>query len=212
MGIGQKPNVHPFNRFKGGFSRRSAGFTTIELMVAVSIIILLLGIGFVASSKYIGEARKEQVRSSMTGLMGANEEFKAKRKGGSINHEGGNPMDWTGNDARRYSSTERFVKACRLYEASDKQVTAAMLSGQKEVNRRVFDDKDNDGIEEIYDVWETQLEYRLFNDGKGSGPVTNVSNELLPLSRSPFFVSAGPDKQFGTEDDITTVVKPTYKN
>jgi Tfp pilus assembly protein PilE len=195
--------------------RRAAGFSLVELMVVVGIIILLLGIGLVAGTKFIAEGKKEQTKAMLDGLLGANTEYIAKRKS-SVNHDGKTPVDWSKvKNGGALSSCERFVYACSQIEAVAVQLNAALTSsGQKSMDRIYYDStsSDPDSVKEIYDTWGTQVEYRSFNNGEGRGPVTNVPNDKLPLSKSPFFVSAGPDKMFGTEDDIMTIDNPAYKD
>jgi len=218
--MGQKQSVYSFSSQKSRFRsrianrRRSAGFSLVELMVVVGIIILLLGIGLVAGTKFIAEGKKEQTKAMLDGLLGANTEFIAKRKG-SVNHDGKTPIDWSKvQNGSALSSSERFVYACSQIESVELQLNAAVSSsGQKSLERIYVDStsSDPDRVKEIYDTWGTEVEYRSFNNGEGRGPVTNVANINLPLSKSPFFVSAGPDKRFGTEDDIMTIDNPAYK-
>ena len=54
----------------------------------------------------------------------------------------------------------------------------------------------------IYDRWGTELEYRQRNDGTGTGPVTGVANSNLPISRDPFFASAGPDRDWTKKEEL----------
>ena len=212
MKVDQKPGVYSLLSQKSAFVRRSAGFTTIELMVVVGIIILLLGIGLVTGTRFITEGKKEQTLSMMNGLIGANTEFQAQRQQGSVNHDGKFPINWTdGKASKATSSIERFVYACSTNKAVDQAMTNAVVSAGEKSMQRTFKDIDNDKINEIYDPWGTLIEYRSINNGDGKGPGTNVANNLLPLSKDAFFVSAGPDKKFGTDDDITTVQNPTYK-
>lgn len=212
--MAQKPNVYSFSSFNRRFSRQSAAFSIIEIMVVVSIIGLLIAIGTAVSVRMSQQARVEQVRSMMEGLLGANEEFKAVRKQGAINHTGGYPIDWTAGAGPNYTSSERFAVACMQVKTAETMMMTAINSGPSKSLDRIYRDANNNGIKAIYDRWGTEIEYRAFNDGSGSGPGTeaggNIANSDLPLSQSPFFVSAGPDKTFRTDDDITTIQNPAY--
>lgn len=206
-GMGQKPSVHCVSSPKTRVLARSRAFSLIELLVVVGIIALILGIGAAAAVKITAEARKEQTKAMMNGLLGANEEFKAVRKEGNVNHTGNFPINWSdaANRGSSQSSSERFISAISTVQDAKTAMMAAINSGSEESIAEIFGDFDSDGFYELRDRWGSEIEYRSANDGSGTGPVTNVDNRLLPLSRSPFFISRGPDKQFGTDDDITTI-------
>ncbi len=213
----QKQNVHSIFGFNPRYRRASGGFSLIEILVAISVIILLVGIGFVGTSQFIRATKIKQVETMMQGLIGANEEFKAKRQQGNVNHGGNNPVRYPAG----LNSSERFVYACRQIKDVEAQMLAAAISGEAN-ERSAYQDRDNDGVEELYDVWGTPIVYRSWNNGQTDnqnenpddgqlrdtrGRSVSVSNADLPDSQSPFFVSAGPDREFGTEDDINSFVK-----
>ncbi len=210
--VSQKPGVHSFGACQSRSRRASGGFTLIEILVSVSIIILLLGIGFVAGGKFITQGKITQTRSMLQGLVGANDEFKAARQQGDINHAGNFPIKWNQvTGATGWTSSKRFVYACRQNKNVELQMLAAVQSGENRTRQALQAD------DSLKDVWGSLILYRASNDGVGSlagdKDQTNVlvTNDKLPLSPSPFFVSAGPDKKFGTEDDITTIENPSYK-
>ena len=213
----QKQGVHSFWVSKRRCRRASGGFSLIEILVAISVIILLLGIGFVGTSQFIRATKIKQVEAMMQGLVGANEEFKAKRQQGNVNHGGDNPVRYPAG----LNSSERFVYACRQIKDVEAQMLAAVNSGESS-ERSAYQDRDGDGVEELYDVWGTPIVYRHWNNGQTNnqnenpddgqlrntrGQSVSISNADLPDSQSPFFVSAGPDGEFGTEDDINSFVK-----
>lgn len=191
--VDQKPNVHSIFRSQAGSRRRSGGFTMIEVMVVVGLIIFLLGIGVVAGTKFIAEGKKEQIRGLMQGLLGANEEYKA-RTGGSVQLEGNG------------ASIVQFVDACKQIKDVEDQMMAAIVSGGEQTVKRTFDER----TRIVKDPWGTAIEYRPYNK---DDPVSGESADpKLPLSNHAFFVSAGPDKRLGTEDDLTTIADPIYKD
>lgn len=202
----QKPGVHSFSDSERRFYAHRRGFSLIEILVAVSIIGLLVGIGTAVGVKMTVEARKEQTRAMMESLLAANIEFKAVRKGSSIADNG--PVSGV---PYTLSSTERFLEECSRIKSCDEIVKAALLSAGKEANNTVYRDGSNptNGFKSVYDRWGTEIEYRQFNDQTGVGTWNEkgqqIANNLLPLSRDPFFASAGPDEEWGTDDDITTV-------
>ena len=191
--------------------RRRAGFTLIEILVVISIIALLIGL--VAGGALIaqGSATVNRTQSLMRSLLGAQEEFKSQSGLGiDLNHDGISPVNWgagpfaqnapgfTGSaGAGGLSSSERFVVGSFLFEQSADALRAAAQG------RGTLVDNDGDGFLELHDPWDNEILYRNGNDQTGS--FDGINNNLLPLNRSPFFISAGKDGEFGTDDDITTL-------
>lgn len=175
----------------------------IEILVVVSIIGLLVAIGATVAVRATIEGRKEQTRAMMEGLLSANDEYKAVRQGAAISHQG--PFN-----GLTLSSTERFVASCLQIKTCEDIIISAMNSGSAEAFQRTYrNGGGNATYNSVYDRWGTEIEYRVRNDGSaGAGPAredgSTVDNSDLPVSRDPFFVSAGPDKDFGTDDDIST--------
>lgn len=203
--VDQKPNVHPIGSSKGRNRRHSAGFSLVELLVAISVILLLVGIGAVVAVRMNVEARRVQIRAMLDGLKGAQDEFVAKRQQGKINHSGSYPIDWgalSGNPS--LSSSERLVYGCQTIKAADDMMMAALRSGPEGSFDIIYKDADNNSYYEIYDRWGTEIEYRSSNGGNGTGPKTGIANNLLPSTPGVILVSAGPDQEFGTDDDIHT--------
>lgn len=200
----QKPGVHLISGSKRGPQHRG-GFTLTEILVAISIIGLILGILAAASLAVMKEARSEQVRSMMTAMLAANDEFKAVRQQGPVNHDSppNTPINWSQESAGN-SSIRRFVYAIKQVPSAEQIMIAAIKSSSEEAFERMYDGNT------VKDRWGTELRYRRSNDGTGS--FNGEDNDELPLSRSPFLVSAGPDKAFGTDDDITSIENPTYLN
>lgn len=198
----QKPSVHPLIAQKCRIARDRRGFSLIEILVALSIIALLLGIGTAAALKMTAEARREQTRAMMEGLLSANDEYKAVRQGASISHTG----DFNG---LTLSSAERFVASCLQIKTCEEIMMAALNSSTSQALERIYRNGGGSSYKSVYDRWGTELQYRQFNDQTGTGPANEsgagIANNLLPISRDPFFASAGPDKQWGTDDDITTL-------
>ena len=177
----------------------------VEMLITISIILLLVGIGVMVGVRMNVEARRVQIRAMLDGLKGAQEEFVAKRQQGRINHEGSYPINWNtlpGNPS--LSSSERLVYGCQTIKAAEDMMMAALRSGPEGSFDIIFKDSDNNDYFEVYDRWGTEIEYRASNGGSGTGPKTGVSNSLLPQTPGPVLVSAGPDETFGTDDDIHT--------
>lgn len=194
--------------------RKRAGFTLIEILVTISIIALLIGL--VAGGALIaqGSATVNRTQSLMRSLLGAQEEFKSQSGLGiDLNHDGDGAVPWnsggpwnenapghigdtTASNAG-ISSSERFVIGCFFFDESADALRAAAQG------RGTLVDNDGDGFLELRDPWDNEILYRNGNDQTGS--FDGINNNLLPLNRSPFFISAGKDGEFGTDDDITTL-------
>lgn len=171
-----------------------------ELLVAISIIAILSAIGVGVGIKMTTEARRVQTREMMQGLIAANVQYKAVRQGVAISHSG---------PTAGLSSTEQFVAACLTVKTCEDIMLSALNSSSSSELDRVYKDGGGNSGKAIYDRWGTELEYRQFNSGgTGNGPNneagTAVPNNKLPISRDPFFASAGPDQEWGTDDDIDT--------
>lgn len=168
--------------------------------MAISVIALLISIGAVTAGRMLREARVEQNRAMMEGLLSANDEYKAVRQGPNISHTG---------PVANLSSTEQFVNACLQIKTCEAIMLSALNSGGPDAFARTFFDGNGNGQNSVYDRWGTEIEYRQQNNQMGVGPVNEegvaVSNADLPRSRDPFFASAGPDQIWGNDDDITTV-------
>lgn len=186
--VGQKLSVYSFFAPKGLKRRSGQGFSLIELLVVISIIGLLTAIGVGVGMKMSEEARRVQTREMMQGLLAVNTEYKAVRQGDAIT------VDGSSSD----SSAKQFVTACKTITICEEIMLTALNSSQSATLDRIYKNGS------IFDRWGTELEYRSSNDGSGTGPSTSVSNAALPVSRDPFFASAGPDETWGTDDDIDT--------
>ncbi|MEM9415017.1 MAG: prepilin-type N-terminal cleavage/methylation domain-containing protein [Planctomycetota bacterium] len=171
-------------------SRRiSSGFTLIEILVVISIIVLLIGIVTTGALIARNGAQRNRTQSMMRALMAAVDEheivFSVKP-----------PHDVTAPAG--LTSSETLVWACNRDPKLRSLVVASMQG------RGVFEDNDGDGIEELYDPWDRQIAYRNGNEA-GSPNIDGINHTDLPFHRDPFFVSAGKDGAFGTDDDISTI-------
>lgn len=171
-------------------------------MLVIGLITLLVSLGLVVGTKVMAEARRNQMKGMMHGLLGANEEFKAVRGEGNINHTGSFPIKWSSitvgarTAETEFLSIEKFVYACKQVPAAEEMMMAAVRSGSETEAKKIFRDVVGaPGQEEIHDRWGQPLQYYTFN---------NNSSDNVPDSTSPIFVAAGPDSSFGTDDDITS--------
>ncbi|XAM01460.1 type II secretion system protein [Phycisphaeraceae bacterium D3-23] len=181
---------HPDVYCKIRRSRRpSGGFTLIEILVVISIIALLVGLVTAGAVIAMNGSQRSRTQSTMRALLGPVDEYKSSFDIAPP-HDIANPPGLT--------SSETFVWACG---ADDKlrELLVASMQG-----RGVFKDNDGDGYEELYDPWDNQLAYRNGN-GPSSPDIDGIDHNILPFHRDPFFVSAGQDGVFGTDDDINSI-------
>jgi len=169
---------------------RRRGFTLIELLVAISIIALLLGIGAVGAMTAMRHSQRTKVKAMFESLQGAQSSYQAAI-GTRIDHTIG---------VAGTSSNERFVLACLQHPDSESTMRSATNA------KGALSDRDGDGNLEIIDPWDTPILYLISNNQDGT-LIDGVSNTYLPISRDPFFVSAGPDQDFATTDDNITSIE-----
>ncbi|MEM1353473.1 MAG: type II secretion system protein [Planctomycetota bacterium] len=181
----------------------------IEILVAISIIAILLGIGAVAMAKLQAEARRKQTQAMLNGLEGALDQYKSQTQQ-VPNHVSPGYIDWSSvPNGGSLNSSERFVYACSTIPSANEMLLAAVNSGSSKLNKRIFDNKDGaDGVNEIYDPWGTAILYRSNNLTWNASPDSGLTGDLSDsryITKFPVFFSAGPDEEFGTDDDVTTL-------
>jgi prepilin-type N-terminal cleavage/methylation domain-containing protein len=174
------------------------GFTLIELLVVIVIIGLLVGL-VVGASAWWSSSRRSLTRVTLGQLKGVATEYEAQ-VGANVRY------DITSNDP---SMTHFLDQVWQI------EVTHPMIDSIPDKLRKHFDGKHpGDGSpkpEMVFDPWENPIVYRYYRDEAGHRPQDESSShamespletENLPERRRPFFASAGPDGEFGTDDDI----------
>jgi len=199
----RNPDVQCENLTLRRARRRSAGFTLTEILVSISIIILLIGLSSFGAMAAMKGAAITKTNATMQGAMGALTEYKF--------HVGSNiPWDRT----LPLTSGEQFVYGCSQLETSN-----AMLVTATNADKKMFTNADNNFIngtpaKELRDAWGREILYRPSNSGSSRvtetitepiGARVTINNAMLPNSDKPYLISSGPDKRFGTTDDITTL-------
>lgn len=154
------------------------GITLVEILVVVSIIALLASMVIGIAARIDNQSKERGVKSSFALLEGALQEY--------YDYNGSFPAaadaDPNVNSETLYAEL-KFVPVSRdlLENISDRliqdRVRAVLLPPKPEL-------QDVWGPE-LYDLWGTVLDYRY-----------------VPGDNFPELVSAGPDKIFGTADDI----------
>jgi len=176
-----------------------AGFTIVELMVVIGIILTLAGIGLTTMNLMLRRATAERTRSTLHMAKGISTEYRAQ-VGTAVNHYGTAPINWSGSKLKNApgatgggipnDSIEKFVWAVwQKEELRDRLRTEAADD--------VVIDADGDGFLELIDGWKNRIEYAAFVRRTAAGDLY-TNDDYFPSTQSPIFMSAGPDGLLGT--------------
>ncbi len=154
---------------------RPKAFTLIEILVTISIIALLLGIGVAGMSALYGESDKSRTQVMLRQLQGVITEYSAQTRGTLPAHHN-NIANVIGDiKANGGEATEMMLRSI------DKQFwQGGQYNGAAGGNQR------------LNDAWGKEIEYVQAN-GTGD-PAINQQ----PKRPQPYFASAGPDGEWGT--------------
>jgi len=188
--------------------RAAAGFSLIELLVVVGIILILSGIVITLVLEKQGPV--VQTRTALQTLKGAASEYQVVM-GTPVSHDAGwgsakakNAPDADGsaivNDTDGENGPndlhiERFIWAA--WQLPETRSMLASLPGVRQGESAAADilvDLDADGFMEVRDGWGNMMDYRDSNDH-------DDGDKNRPARRSPFFCSPGPDGAWGDYSD-----------
>lgn len=156
------------------------GFSLIEILVALSIIVLLVGFGVAAMSKFLAQSEVEKTRVLLQQLAGIEIEYRAQTNGRFPDDD---PSNSTTTDVD--NSIEWFIE----------QVEALPVTNEmayKTLNTKFYTATDGAVPGTVVDSWGNPIEYLESSDGTGN----------FPPYAQPFFASAGPDGVFGDGKDL----------
>lgn len=190
---------------------RSHGFTIVELLVVVFILLVLISVSVVLGKQMQGRAMISHAKSIVQAVHNAAAEYKIQ-VGEGVDTAGSKTHTWNSRpknapekttiNASVSASSERFVSA-----GLDIPSVAKIIYS---LGPETLRDEDVNSFFEIRDPWGYTLEIRSTNNGK-----FNVSNDRslsLPYTSGIVVGSRGPDRQFGkyyVNSDWDTTPAPT---
>ncbi|NBC11696.1 MAG: prepilin-type N-terminal cleavage/methylation domain-containing protein [Planctomycetes bacterium] len=155
----------------------SRAFTLIEILVAVALIVLLLGLGVAAISAMYGEADKSRTQVMLRQLQGVITEYGAHTKG-SLPEPDNNIADVVDD-----------------IKSNGGDAAEMML---RSIDKRFWDGGSYSGptgAQAILDAWDNEIEY-VEADGSNGDTGNN-----MPARPRPYFASAGADGEWGSYTD-----------
>ncbi|MBN2595081.1 MAG: prepilin-type N-terminal cleavage/methylation domain-containing protein [Sedimentisphaerales bacterium] len=150
------------------------GLSLVEMLIVLAVIALLATMIVGLAGRIDNQSKEKGVESTFALLEGALEEYR--------DYQGDFPQQPVKDFTNVPAHSEDLYR--QLYSIPDSRKILDKVSGS--LIKHDFDSGAVPPVPEIYDPWGTPLDYRY-----------------VPGDSFPEFVSAGPDKIFGTADDIT---------
>jgi prepilin-type N-terminal cleavage/methylation domain-containing protein len=176
--------------------RQAKGFTIVELMVVIGLILALSAIGLTTMNLMLRRASAERTRSTMHMAKGLSTEYRAQF-GTAVNHFGFTPINWAGSKLKNAPGSsgggtpndpiEKFVWAVWQVEELRDRLRSKAIDD-------IVIDSDGDGFLELVDGWNNQITYAAFvyrND-------LYAGDDFFPTITTPIFMSRGPNEEWGT--------------
>lgn len=156
--------------------RTEAGVTLVEMLIVLAIITLLASLVIGMATHIDNQSRGRELEGTFAVLESALEEY----RGYAGRFPDGNDPEPTVNSEVLYAALNSEASSRKLLE----QISDSLIA----------DKAGTPGMYEIYDPWGQVLDYRY-----------NLATPDYPeFVTYPELISAGPDKNFGTPDDITS--------
>ncbi len=179
------------------------GFTLIELLVVLAIIATLASISFGIVSKFIEKGRKTESHLLATSVASACQDFK---------DEYGFYPKSVAQEADKFfaldSSQIEFILALTgesgVQNINEKRYLETKKAKNNQTNGIKVDE--SDVPEGVVDAWGNPIYVAIDYDFKFEGMKLKGMDDNI--HRSVVAVSAGPDGEIGTDDDVRTWEKP----
>ena len=153
--------------------------TLLELLIVIGIIVVMVSMVFIATRGGWVDAGKKLTESTMLILDGALEDFRENNTDGVLFPRQDFLSGVVFSEDRVLHSASLYVQ---LYQVPESRKALERLD-----NTQVNFEKEFNKYPVFYDAWGTVMDYRYAAAGDSY----------------PLIVSAGPDKTFGSNDDIT---------
>jgi prepilin-type N-terminal cleavage/methylation domain-containing protein len=160
-------------------SRFGRGMTLIEILVVVAVILILSGVVISVTQRVDNQAKEKAVRNVFSLLKGALTEY------------------YDANDAFPLQPNPAVTTADAMAHMTIMYVQLTSIPASRQILRRIdlsfTHGPDANDIVGVYDPWRKPIDYRYRSSQDGTNADT-----------FPVLTSAGPDKKFGTADDISS--------
>lgn len=169
---------------------RGSGFTLVELMVVVSVIVIILTLGVASLTIAFEKAEVAQTEVILATLKAVADEYRGQTKVNLANED-------------QIDTMEKFIEQVRSISNCDSIMRSMGPPGEIVIHddNGVGDDA-SEPIRMIRDPWGNDIKYFPHNESGKRG-----YDAKHPESKVPFFMSIGPDNQEGDVNGTGTALE-----